>query len=199
MKQVIGIILAGGKSRRMGQDKSLMLFNGQSLLQNMISTLSQTTVSKVVINSNSAKNAQTEQEYLNCTYIEDIILDRGPLSGIHSALINYPDANLLIVQVDIPLMTPKSLELLILNAHSRKINCRFAPYSVEIREGEAKSSNLPLFIQNNKETLQMLEQTLNESQNYSVFNFCNHFPIYEVPIENDVELTNFNYPWQIEQ
>lgn len=199
MNQVIGIILAGGKSRRMGQDKSTMLFKGQSLLQNMVSTLSQTQVSRVVINSNSSIGEQTDQTLIKYTYIEDIIPDKGPLSGIHSALVNFPDANLLVVPVDIPLMTSSSLNTLISTALAHKVNCRFTSHSVATQDSETRSSNLPLFIQNSGETVSVLEQTLLKGQSYSVFNFCKHFSIYEVPIGNDTELTNFNYPWQIKE
>lgn len=194
MKQVIGIILAGGKSRRMGQDKSAMLYEGKSLLQNMITVLSQTQVSKVVINTNSVTREHTD---LGHFHIEDIIPDKGPLSGVHSAVVNFPDAHLLIVPVDIPLMTSRSLDSLISTAFGKKMNCRFSPYSISNIEGEARSSNLPLFIQNSSQTLPILEQSLIQGQNYSVYNFCKHFPICEVPMENDAELTNLNYPWQI--
>jgi molybdopterin-guanine dinucleotide biosynthesis protein A len=198
MKQVIGIILAGGKSRRMGQDKSAMLFKGQSLLQNMLSTLSQTEISEIVINTHSSRCEQKDQALAKYTCIEDIIPDKGPLSGIHSALVNFPDANLLVVPVDIPLMTSNSLNTLISTAISHGMNCRFAPYSVNTQESEARHSNLPLFIHNSSEVLPILEQILLRGQSYSVFNFCKRFPIYEVPVENDIELSNFNYPWQME-
>jgi molybdopterin-guanine dinucleotide biosynthesis protein A len=198
MKPVIGIILAGGKSRRMGQDKSAMLFKGKSLLQNMLGTLSQTEISKIVINTNSSMCEQREQTLAKYTCIEDIIPDKGPLSGIHSALVNFPDANLLVVPVDIPLMTSNSLNALISTALTHEMNGRFAPYSVNTQKSEVRSSNLPLFVHNSSEVLPIIEQTLLKGQSYSVFNFCKQFPIYEVPIQNDIELSNFNYPWQME-
>lgn len=197
MKQLIGIILAGGKSRRMGEDKSAMLFNGQSLLQHMIAILSQTKISKVVINRNltSAEQHHLDQEKQH--YIHDIIPDKGPLSGIHSALLNFPAANLLVVPVDIPLMTPNSLNALISSAHTHEVNCRFTPIATNDKIAQSKPSALPLFIHNNSATQQALERTLTQSNQYSVFHFCEQFPMYEVALENGAELTNLNYPWQV--
>jgi molybdopterin-guanine dinucleotide biosynthesis protein A len=197
MKQVIGIILAGGKSRRMGQDKSAMLFNGLSLLQNMIAILSQTQISKVVINRNFTVAEQHDLERQKQHYIHDIIPNKGPLSGIHSALLNFPDANLLVVPVDIPLITSYSLNTLISAAHTHAVNCRFVPVAANDKVTESKPSTLPLFIHNNSETQQALEQTLTQSHKYSVFRFCEQFPMFEVALENDAELTNLNYPWQL--
>lgn len=194
MKQVVGVILAGGKSSRMGQDKSAVIFDGKSLLQNMTTILSQTHVSKVVINCNIAIDEQTNPPFI---YIKDIISNKGPLSGIHTALVNFPDAHLLIVPVDIPLMTSRSLNALILTGQSHERNCRFAPFSVDDEANTPQASNLPLFIYNDCQSLRVVEQTLLQGQHYSVFNFCKQFPLFEVPIGSDIELTNVNYPWQL--
>jgi molybdopterin-guanine dinucleotide biosynthesis protein A len=204
MTHVIGIILAGGKSSRMGQDKSAMMFKGKSLLQSMIATLSGTQVSNVVINCNvtiaeqhSNNNLQHDSTHQKLSVIEDIILHKGPLSGIHSALVNFPNASLLVVPVDIPLMTTASLNALISAAHCAGANCRFAPVSGNNGVSKTKPCALPLFIHNNSETRQALEYTLRQTDKYSVVHFCAQFPIVEVTLQNESELTNINYPWQL--
>lgn len=197
MKQLIGVILAGGKSLRMGEDKSAVLFKGQSLLQNMTAILSQTHISKMVVNRTLNADEQDKVKAQGQLYIEDIIPNKGPLSGIHSALINFPDANLLVLPVDIPLMTSNSLNTLISAANTHGVNCRFTPVITNNKLGKNKPSALPLFIHNNSETLEALEYTLTEGYKFSVFHFCEQFPMFEVALENESELTNLNYPWQL--
>ncbi|MFT6270689.1 MAG: molybdopterin-guanine dinucleotide biosynthesis protein A [Alphaproteobacteria bacterium] len=200
MTNVIGIILAGGRSSRMGEDKAAMIFKDQSLLQNMITILSNTQVSKVVVNRNvtlAEPHSNSNLKHHKLSVIKDIIPDKGPLSGIHSALVNFPDANLLVVPVDIPLMSATSLTALITAANTHKTNCRFTPISANHIVNKSKPSALPLLIFNNNETRQALKYTLSQTDRYSVFQFCAQFPIVEVPLKNEAELTNLNYPWQL--
>ncbi len=83
INSISGIILAGGKSSRMGEDKALKKVNGISLIEFSINNL-QPQVNQIFINTN-----QNKQDYLKFGYplISDLNPDRlGPLSGIYSAL-----------------------------------------------------------------------------------------------------------------
>ena len=77
---ILGIILAGGKSRRFGDgDKFFQKLNGETLLSRVIEQIS-TQVDMLIINSNSERNKFREYPY-------DIIPDTipgyaGPLAGI---------------------------------------------------------------------------------------------------------------------
>jgi molybdopterin-guanine dinucleotide biosynthesis protein A len=202
MTQLIGIVLAGGKSLRMGEDKSLLLINGNTMLEHMLTILSQTQVSKVMVNRNVTgtheSNEGRETSDLK-QYIQDIIPNKGPLSGIHSALVNFPNADLLVVPVDMPMISAASLNVLISNARKHEINCRFALINANDGDKKTKSATMPLYIHNNSETRQKLEHTLLHSKAFSVYHFCSHFPILEVPLENESEMTNLNYPEQLSQ
>ena len=77
---VCGLILAGGKSRRMGGgDKTLRNLGGESLLERVIS-LAKPQVDQLVINANGDI---TRFSQFGITVIKDVIDDfPGPLAGV---------------------------------------------------------------------------------------------------------------------
>ena len=91
--QVVGAILAGGRSSRMGgQDKSQLLLGGVSLINHVVSR-TQSQVSKLIINGPSNK----EFSKLGLPVVEDSIAGfPGPLAGVLAAMRwtykNVPDA-----------------------------------------------------------------------------------------------------------
>lgn len=170
----IAIILAGGKSSRMGQDKAQLTINNKSLLQHMQTVIDGTSIEQVIINRNEKQPGE----------LEDIIPGKGPLSGIHSAAVNYPDSNLLIVPVDLPLLGAETLHTLFKEGQKRQINTRFAQH------------HLPLFLINSADLREKLDYTLRFTNHYSVSRFCSHFPLSEIPLEKQSSLFNSNTPAQ---
>jgi molybdenum cofactor guanylyltransferase len=100
----IALVLAGGRSSRMqGQDKALLQLRGEPLLAQVIRRL-RPQVDALALNSNApAENF--------AAYGLPVIADRlpgylGPLAGIHAGLAQYPQAHVLTVAVDLPLLPP---------------------------------------------------------------------------------------------
>jgi len=88
---VSGFILAGGRSRRMGRDKALLDWHGQTLMDHMVNLLSAVTDPVRVVGRGSLPDHPPS--------------GRGPLSGVITALnASETDANL-VVAVDLPLLT----------------------------------------------------------------------------------------------
>ena len=80
---ITGIILAGGKSSRMGEDKALKKFNNLALIEYTIKKI-QPQVNSIIINTNQN---QKEYQQFGFPLIADLNPDRlGPLSGIYSSL-----------------------------------------------------------------------------------------------------------------
>jgi molybdenum cofactor guanylyltransferase len=75
-----GVLLAGGKSSRMGEDKAFMKFNNRYLFEYSLSVL-QHFSENIVISSSDSRFTQ-----LQYNRIEDEIPDLGPLGGIYSCL-----------------------------------------------------------------------------------------------------------------
>jgi molybdopterin-guanine dinucleotide biosynthesis protein A len=173
----IGVILAGGLSSRMGQDKALMRMADTCMLDHISQVLNKTTVKEIVISRNDE----------NGRYLSDIIPNKGPLSGIHSAAMHYPSDDLLIVPVDLPLIDRFTLEELINYGHRHRCNARYAGQS------------LPLYVNNTEALRQALDHTLRATNSFSVNRFCSHFSLGELNLEKKLSLLNINTPeqWQI--
>lgn len=102
--RIAGVILAGGLSTRMGQDKATLLLEKKTLLTRNMTLLSALNLSDNFVSG----------EYEGFQYIPDIDSSSGPIGGIHACvetLFNEFDA-LFIIPVDMPLLT--SIECLTL-------------------------------------------------------------------------------------
>src|SRR5713226_697505 len=92
---ITGCVLAGGKSTRMGQDKALLDWHGQTLLNHMVDLL---------------RNVADPVHVAGRDELPDQLPGLGPLSGIATALeASSTDANL-IVAVDLPHLTRNFLK-----------------------------------------------------------------------------------------
>jgi molybdopterin-guanine dinucleotide biosynthesis protein A len=111
MEAVTAFVLAGGKSSRMGRDKALLQFGGKTLLEGAL-VLASTVAPKLKIVGDPAKYAEF------APVVSDIYLDRGPLGGIHAALINTDTDLNLILATDLPFVAPAFLQHLIATARS---------------------------------------------------------------------------------
>ncbi len=78
---VTAIVLAGGKSSRMGDDKSLLPVKGKPLIQHIISQLSGY-FTEIIIGANNAELYSDTK----LRVIPDELPNQGPLMGIYSCL-----------------------------------------------------------------------------------------------------------------
>ena len=95
------IILAGGKSRRMGRDKLALETDGQTMLQSVVSRF-QKEFEQVYI---SVADADKYPD-ITARRIVDIYPGAGPMSGLHAALSSVPDAGVFLVAADLPYAEP---------------------------------------------------------------------------------------------
>lgn len=80
--KILGCIIAGGNSTRMGRDKALTLWRGQTLISHVAERLA-SQVDQLVINANGNSERFA---FLKLTVIADVITTRTPLAGLHAAL-----------------------------------------------------------------------------------------------------------------
>ncbi|MFG6687328.1 molybdenum cofactor guanylyltransferase [Mariniflexile sp. HNIBRBA6329] len=106
-KHITGIILSGGKSSRMGNDKGFLLYDGKPFVQHSIEVL-MPLVSRIMIVSNSE-----DYDIFGLERIEDVIENAGPLAGIYSGLKQSSTAYNLVLSCDIPLIKTDILKKLI--------------------------------------------------------------------------------------
>jgi molybdenum cofactor guanylyltransferase len=110
MENFTGIILAGGKSQRMGTDKGLLDLNGKPFISHIYDAMQAVIGDNiVVISSNPAYDA------LGYNRIDDLISDKGPVGGLYTALKLSKTKMNLVLSVDVPLVTAELLNWLVEN------------------------------------------------------------------------------------
>ncbi|WNH10801.1 molybdenum cofactor guanylyltransferase [Thalassobellus suaedae] len=106
-KNITGIILAGGKSTRMGTDKGFLLLNEKPFTQYSIDAI-KPLVSEILIVSDNP-----DYDVFGFKRISDITKNAGPVAGIYSGLEASSTEYNLILSCDIPLITSDILKKLI--------------------------------------------------------------------------------------
>lgn len=106
--ELYGLVLAGGKSQRMGHDKSRIVYHQKEQLIHTAELLQK--FCKSVFISRRKKHQAQEGGF---EVIEDIVNDRGPLGAIHSAFSYKPGIAFLVLACDLPLMDENTIQLLV--------------------------------------------------------------------------------------
>lgn len=95
-----GILLAGGKSKRMGTDKPFLEFNGKFLYQYPLSVL-ESFCDEILISTSDNRFKKTGH-----TLVEDEIMNTGPAGGIYSCLRKSGYNSCAVLSCDMPYMNP---------------------------------------------------------------------------------------------
>ncbi len=102
------VLLAGGKSSRMGRDKAALPVNGRPLWRRQLAVLAATDAGEIFISGKSDGPWADD----GLTVIPDESPDCGPLGGLTAALRHCGSPWLLVLAVDMPKMTPSFLRQL---------------------------------------------------------------------------------------
>jgi molybdopterin-guanine dinucleotide biosynthesis protein A len=105
-----GLVLAGGKSRRMGSDKALLTQDGQSQLSLAVALLSRA-LPKVYVSTR--KDQADDVERSKYEQIVDRYDDIGPAAGILSALESDASVSWLVLACDLPNLDDDTIAALI--------------------------------------------------------------------------------------
>ena len=112
-----GLVLAGGKSRRMGTDKDLIKWNGREQRYYVADMLNKF-CEEVYISCRPEQTKDVDAAYKT---LPDTFLNMGPFGAILSALRSQRDKAWLVVACDLPLLDEKSLGFLIENRNPEKV------------------------------------------------------------------------------
>ncbi len=156
--ETTGIILAGGKSSRMGQDKGLMLLNGKPMIEYVIESLKKVS-SQIIIISNSKQYKQ-----FGYPVYEDEIKDKGPVGGIYTGLNNSNSLTNIFVSCDTPHVSPQLLLHLLSQCSEHEVAIPVYNNKVHPLIGVYKTSVLPVFkesLNQNQLKLMLVNQLLN--------------------------------------
>ncbi|MCW3123983.1 MAG: molybdenum cofactor biosynthesis protein MoaC [Flavipsychrobacter sp.] len=116
-----GLVLAGGKSVRMGQDKSIMHWHGKEQRYYMADML-QSICTDVFISCRAEQVHEIDPAYKTLT---DSYEGSGPLIAILSAFKEKPGAAWMVVACDLPLMDKDTLLYLLQNRNTDCIATTF--------------------------------------------------------------------------
>ncbi|MBN2639749.1 MAG: molybdenum cofactor guanylyltransferase [Bacteroidales bacterium] len=108
-EEVTGIILAGGKSSRMGKDKGLCDFNGKALVSYAIETL-KPLCGTLMISANYFPEKYTEY---GLPVVADDVKNIGPMGGILTCLRKSQTQHNLVLSCDTPFVTTKVFQKLL--------------------------------------------------------------------------------------
>ncbi len=183
---VTGIILAGGKSSRMGFDKGLAIVSGKKIIEHLYESLLQV-VDEVIIIANT-----NSYDYLKLPVFEDIYKEKGPVGGIYTGLFHSTTEKNLIVACDMPFVTPQLLTYLLEHSGSNQIVVPTVNDNLE-----------PLCGYYKKEILEQLKELIEMDvlPVHKVIEFFDHLAlkINDEEVSASTIFTNINKPEDIQQ
>lgn len=149
---VTGVILAGGKSRRMGQSKALLRLGNGTLISHVIHRMQSITDELLLITNNP-----DEYIHLGIRMHQDIIPNAGALGGIHAGLTYASHETVICVGCDNPFLVPNLLTYLVsvLGEHDAVM-----PWT---NKGDVQITLQTMCAVYSKRCLPIIEQMLNES------------------------------------
>jgi len=118
---VKGLVLAGGKSLRMGTDKSLIQYHGIPQREYMLKLIDALGIPVYL----SCRPDQVGTINTNYPLLPDRIMDLGPYGAILSALMSSPDSAWLVVATDLPLVSQETLKQLLPQRNPAKMATAF--------------------------------------------------------------------------
>lgn len=111
---MLGVVLCGGQSSRMGSDKGLLDLNKKTWVQTATEKINKLQLPFVI-----SVNENQYQEYSSIFSSEQLIADnnslqlKGPLCGLLSVHIKFPGEDLLVLACDMPLMETELMQELV--------------------------------------------------------------------------------------
>ncbi|MCB0711417.1 MAG: molybdenum cofactor guanylyltransferase [Ignavibacteriae bacterium] len=179
-------ILAGGESRRMGQDKALLQWNGESLLERTVRTAKSTGEPVLVVGRSEPEG----WPFAEVQFATDAYPRIGPLGGLETAL-TLSGSDICLISCDLPLLSVEALRWLISHA----------PHDTDTHGLICKNQGRlePLFSLYSSACLPLIGRQ-RQDQDYALRNLLGrgNFAYADLPLNFWQDLTNVNNPqdWQ---
>lgn len=99
--EVTGVLLAGGNSRRMGEDKRYLVVGEQTLLERGLAVLRSLFQQVLVVIAQDSPPLEVDARV-----VRDLLPDCGSLGGLHSGLTEATTPYIFVVACDMPFLDP---------------------------------------------------------------------------------------------
>lgn len=136
---ITGIILAGGKSSRFGQDKALLPIGNRTAIAITVELMC-ALFPRVLISSQN----ESDYAFLHLPVIPDFYREAGPLAGLHAGLTHSTTAQILLISCDLPLMNRPMIEHLLASPAEHRIVAARAGGHLQFFPGRYDRALLPL-------------------------------------------------------
>lgn len=107
-KEITAIILAGGKSTRMGSDKSLLRLGDKTLIEHVVDAIRPYVSSVLIVTNNKEKYSFLN----NVFFVPDIKENQGPFIGLISGIKSIDTKWSFVTSCDMPLIDGKVIDYL---------------------------------------------------------------------------------------
>ena len=118
------LLLAGGKSQRMGKDKAALFYDGKSQLDRMIELV--TPLEMEVYLSVREDQSHSGIPGVKALYDNEKYAGVGPMGGMLSALSKFPDSAFLVIACDLPFLNLETLQFLLQQRETAQFATAFA-------------------------------------------------------------------------
>lgn len=115
---ICAVLLAGGKSQRMGQNKAFLELGEKTFLDIALEKLCCLDVDEILVSGDPdifSPAIDTGKYAKQITVIGDTIKDKGPLGGLYSCFCHTKCSSALVVTTDTPLISADTLNSLIMH------------------------------------------------------------------------------------
>ena len=124
-KNIAGVLLAGGKSRRMGIDKRMLVVKGETLFNRALSVLVKIFQEIIVVVGQDNFSLKSERVRV----VQDVIPNRAAAGGLYTGLLYAESPRVFAVACDMPFLNPVAVKYLV------SISDKFDLTLVELRRG----------------------------------------------------------------
>jgi len=180
---ITGVLLAGGKSRRMGVDKALIKVDGRSMYSKSLDLLRQYFRTVYIAGD------RPDLAFDGVAVIPDIY-PGSPLGGIYTGLYSAQTNWVFVAPCDMPYPDPRILEMLVSRRNDFDAAVPLTPGGYE-----------PVFALYHKRCLNLMEEMLQRKQ-YRIYDFYRRINIsclewHQMPDDWERALMNINSPEQL--
>jgi molybdopterin-guanine dinucleotide biosynthesis protein A len=147
-KQITAIILAGGKSSRMGKNKAMLKLGNKTLIETICDTVKPKVKNIIIIT-----NTPQEYEFLNYPKFKDVRKKSCPLVGIYTGLLKSETFLNLVIACDLPFISSNFVEFLTENGTDHDV------FAIEDEKGIE-----PLCAIYSKNCIPFIEKSLNDGE-----------------------------------